>query len=181
MLEIDIAGREFWDDKKEEFITTKDLHLRLEHSLISVSKWESKYKRPFITDGPKTPEETYDYIADMSLDKISDKTAISAITEKDYNRIIEYINDPMTATTINDSRNKGKTKPHALTNEEIYYYMTALNIPFSCEKWHLNRLLTLIDVASIKNSPPKKMSKSAIYQQNAALNAARRAKYNSPG
>lgn len=180
MLEIDVAGREYWDSVKEEFVNTKGLHLRLEHSLISVSKWEAKYKRPFITDGPKTPDETYDYIADMSLDKIADKTVLYGLTETDYNRILEYINDPMTATKINDPQKK-KSKPHALTNEEIYYYMTALNIPFSCEKWHLNRLLTLIDVASIKNQPPKKMSKGDIARQNAALNAARRAKHHSAG
>lgn len=181
MLEITIKGREFWDSIKEEFVNTSDLTLHLEHSLLSIAKWESKYKRPFLTDGPKTLEENLDYIAFMSLNKIADKTQLEAITETDLKKITDYINDPMTATTITDNSKGKKNNNHKLTNEEIYYYMTALNIPFSCEKWHLNRLLTLIEVASIKNTPPKKMSKSEILRQNNALNAARRAKHGSLG
>lgn len=181
MLEVKIKGREFWDSVKEEFITTKDVTLHLEHSLISISKWEAKYKRPFLAPEPaKNEEETKYYFLCMSLDKIVDPLVLDSLTEADYNAILDYIRDPMTATTISNQE-KGKANRHILTNEEIYYYMTALNIPFSCEKWHLNRLLTLIEVASIKNAPPKKMSKNAIYQQNAQLNAARRAKLNSKG
>lgn len=180
MLEVYVEGREFWDSNKEEFSYTEDLTLRLEHSLISVSKWEAKYKRSFIADGPKTIEETIDYVKFMSLDKIKDEKSLATLTEKDFDKILSYINDPMTATKIT---NKGPSKKgnHKLTSEEIYYYMTALNIPFSCEKWHLNRLLTLIDVASLKNAPPKKMGKGEILRQNAALNAARRAKAHSHG
>lgn len=181
MLEIKIKGREFWDPIKEEFINVKDTNLHLEHSLISISKWEAKYKRPFLAQSPaKTEQETKDYILCMSLDKLSDKSILDCITENDYNKILDYIRDPMTATTITDVTNKKKSG-HVLTSEEIYYYMTALNIPFSCEKWHLNRLLTLIEVAGIKNAPPKKMSKSAIHQQNAQLNAMRRARMHSKG
>lgn len=181
MLEITIKGREFWDSEKEEFVYTNDLTLHLEHSLLSLAKWESKYKRPFLSDGPKTKKENIDYIMYMSLNKINDLTSLEAITESDLKTITDYINDPMTATTFTD-RSKGQKKSNSrITNEEIYYYMTALNIPFSCEKWHLNRLLTLIEVASIKNTPPKKMSKNDILRQNHALNAARRAKSGSRG
>ena len=182
MLEIKIKGREFWDPVKEEFFNTKDTTLHLEHSLISISKWEAKYKKPFLAqDPPKTETETKDYFCCMSLDKIADTSVFECITEADYKKILDYIRDPMTATTINNRESGGKSNRHVLTSEEIYYYMTALNIPFSCEKWHLNRLLTLIEVANVKNAPPKKMSKNAIYQQNAQLNAARRAKLHSKG
>lgn len=181
MLEIHIDGKEFWNQEKEEFVNTKGITLRLEHSLISMSKWEAKYKRPYLSDGPKTLQETYDYIAFMSLDRNVNMTELEGITEEDYNKILDYIHDPMTATKISKNvKNKPNSK-HVLTSEEIYYDMTALNIPFECEKWHLNRLLTLIEIASIKNEPPKKMSKGEIYKQNAELNRARRTKYHSKG
>lgn len=181
MLEIRIDGKEFWNQEKEEFVNTKGITLRLEHSLISISKWEAKYKRPFLSDGPKTLQETYDYIAFMSLDRNVSMTELEGITEEDYKKILDYIHDPMTATKITqNAKNKPKSN-HVLTSEEIYYDMTALNIPFECEKWHLNRLITLIQIASIKNEPPKKMSKSEIYRQNAELNRARRAQHHSKG
>lgn len=181
MLEIRIDGKEFWNQEKEEFVNTKGITLRLEHSLISISKWEAKYKRPFLSDGPKTLQETYDYISFMSLDRNVSMTELEGITEEDYKKILDYIYDPMTATKISqNAKNKPKSK-HVLTSEEIYYDMTALNIPFECEKWHLNRLFTLIEIASIKNEPPKKMSKSEIYRQNAELNRARRAQHHSKG
>lgn len=181
MLEIRIDGKEFWNQEKEEFINTKGITLRLEHSLISISKWEAKYKRPFLSDGPKTLQETYDYIAFMSLDRNVSMTELEGITEEDYKKILDYIHDPMTATKISNNAKNKPNSNHVLTSEEIYYDMTALNIPFECEKWHLNRLLTLIQIASIKNEPPKKMSKGEIYRQNAELNRARRAKYHSKG
>ena len=181
MLEIRIDGKEFWNQEKEEFVNTKGITLRLEHSLISISKWEAKYKRPFLSDGPKTLQETYDYITFMSLDRNVSMTELEGITEEDYKKILDYIHDTMTATKITqNAKNKSKSN-HVLTSEEIYYDMTALNIPFECEKWHLNRLLTLIQIASIKNEPPKKMSKSEIYRQNAELNRARRAQHHSKG
>ena len=181
MLEIRIDGKEFWNQEKEEFVNTKGITLRLEHSLISVSKWEAKYKRPFLSDGPKTLQETYDYISFMSLDRNVNMTELEGITEEDYKKILDYIHDPMTATKITQNAKNKQSSNHVLTSEEIYYDMTALNIPFECEKWHLNRLLTLIQIASIKNEPPKKMSKSEIHRQNAELNKARRAKYRSKG
>ena len=181
MLEIRIDGKEFWNQEKEEFVNTKGITLRLEHSLISVSKWEAKYKRPFLSDGPKTLQETYDYISFMSLDRNVNMTELEGITEEDYKKILDYIHDSMTATKITQNEKNKSKSSHILTSEEIYYDMTALNIPFECEKWHLNRLLTLIQIASIKNETPKKMSKSEIYRQNAELNKARRAKYRSKG
>ena len=181
MLEIRIDGKELWNQEKEEFVNTKGITLRLEHSLISVSKWEAKYKRPFLSDGPKTLQETYDYIAFMSLDRNVSMTELEGITEEDYKKILDYIHDPMTATKISNNAKNKPNSNHVLTSEEIYYDMTALNIPFECEKWHLNRLLTLIRVCNVKNQPPKKMGKNELMSRNKALNAARRKRLNSKG
>ena len=129
MLEIRIDGKEFWNQEKEEFVNTKGITLRLEHSLISVSKWEAKYKRPFLSDGPKTLQETYDYISFMSLDRNVNMTELEGITEEDYKKILDYIHDPMTATKITQNAKNNSKSSHVLTSEEIYYDMTALNIP----------------------------------------------------
>ena len=179
MLEIKIKTTELWDEGKEEFIDPKEETLKLEHSLVSLSKWESKYHKPFITKEQKTRAETIDYIKFMTLNKNVDPDIYYCISESDMNEINQYIEDPMTATTFS-SKDKG-TSREQITAELIYYWMIALNIPFECQKWHLNKLLTLIRVCNIKNAPPKKMGKNDLMRRNAALNAARRKKYNSKG
>lgn len=179
MLEIKIKTTELWDEEKEEFIDPKEETLKLEHSLVSLSKWESKYHKPFITKEQKTRAETIDYIKFMTLNKNVDPDIYYCISESDMNEINQYIEDPMTATTFS-SKDKG-TSREQITAELIYYWMIALNIPFECQKWHLNKLLTLIRVCNIKNAPPKKMGKNDLMRRNAALNAARRKKYNSKG
>ncbi|WP_130837524.1 hypothetical protein [Lachnoclostridium sp. Marseille-P6806] len=183
MLEVNVPAREYWDAQKEEFFKTKETTLRLEHSLISLTKWEQKYKKPYLSQGPQTTEESMYYIQCMSLDKNIDPYVIAEIQfhPEILKTIEEYIRDPMTATTINSNTKENHTKSkEILTSELIYYYMTALNIPFECEKWHLNKLITLIEVANVKNNP-KKMSKNEVMKQNTALNKARRAKYHSKG
>ena len=179
MLEIKIKTTELWDEEKEEFIDPKEETLKLEHPLVSLSKWESKYHKPFITKEQKTRAETIDYIKFMTLNKNVDPDIYYCISESDMNEINQYIEDPMTATTFS-SKDKG-TSREQITAELIYYWMIALNIPFECQKWHLNKLLTLIRVCNIKNAPPKKMGKNDLMRRNAALNAARRKKYNSKG
>lgn len=178
MLELVVLGKEFYDEKKNEFYETKPTKLLLEHSLISLSKWESKWKKPFLSSD-KSPAETIDYIRCMTLTQNVLPEVYDALSEDNINAVVKYIEDPMTATQI-------KRKPHGpkgeiVTAELIYYWMVALNIPLECQKWHLNRLLTLIEVCSIKNQPSKKMSKSEILRQNRELNAARRAKYKTKG
>lgn len=185
MLEIHIPAHEYWDARKEEFFTTKETTLRLEHSLISLSKWEQKYKRPYLGlhKGPNTTEESLYYIRCMCIDKNVDPYVISSIQYEPeiLKKITDYIHDPMTATTIsNNSKRGGGGLQETLTSELIYYYMTALNIPFECEKWHLNNLLMLIQVANAKNNP-KKMSRSDIMRQNDEINRARRAKFHTAG
>lgn len=180
MLQITIPASEQWDESKQEFVNTKEQTLQLEHSLVSLSKWESKWCKSFFSKREKTYEETLNYIQCMTLTQNVKPEVYNCLTQENIDQINEYIEAPMTATYFNkDEKSKGSNE--TITSELIYYWMIALNIPFECQKWHLNRLLTLIRVCEIKNQPPKKMSKSSIMSRNAALNAARRKKLNSKG
>lgn len=180
MLQIVIPGQEFWDEQKQEFINTKEQVLQLEHSLISLSKWEAKWCKVFLSKQEKTQEETIDYIKCMTITPNVDPEVYNHLTRENIKEIEDYIAAPMTATYFS-SDNAGKSSREQVTSELIYYWMIALNIPFECQKWHLNRLLTLIKVCNIKNQPPKKMSKREIMSRNAALNAARRQQLNTKG
>ena len=180
MLRITIPAVEQWDEAKQEFIYTKEQTLSLEHSLVSISKWESKWCKPFLTKQEKTFEETLDYIKCMTLTQNVDPEVYNYLTNGNIKEINEYIEAPMTATYFSDEKTS-KISREQVTAELIYYWMIALNIPFECQKWHLNRLLTLIKVCNIKNQPPKKRSKKDIMSRNAALNAARRKQLNTKG
>lgn len=175
MLQITIPSVELWDESKQEFLHTKERTLQLEHSLVSLSKWESKWHKPFLTKEAKTTEETIDYIRCMTITQNVDPDVYKYITNDIINQVNDYIGDPMTATWFTED-NKGKRSSEQVTAELIYYSMIALQIPIKCEKWHLNRLTTLIKVCDIKNRPPKKMSKRDAINQTRALNAARRKK-----
>ena len=180
MLQITIPARELWDEVNEEFVHTKECTLQLEHSLISLSKWESKWCKAFFSKQPKTYEETIDYIKCMTLNpNIKDEVYIG-LTDDNVRAINKYIEAPMTATYFSQDK-KGSSNREQVTAELIYYWMIALNIPFECQKWHLNRLLTLVRVCNIKNTPPKKMSKRDAASRNAQLNAARRKQLNTKG
>jgi len=180
MLKIVIPKWEFYNEKTGEFITVKEIELSLEHSLVSISKWESIWHKPFLKKDPKTLEETMSYIKCMTLTPNVQDIYYSGLTEKNLTKIQQYIEDPMTATWFSNDANKRKGRD-IITSELIYYWMIALNIPFECQKWHLNRLLTLIEVCNRKNAPSRKMSRKAQAQQNASINAARRAAANSKG
>lgn len=182
MLELNILGVEAWDEENEVFINSEDQTLHLEHSLVSLSKWESRWCKPFLTNDQKTREETVDYIRCMTLDKDVDPTAYELITQDHIDQVYTYINAAMTATTFSSFDNRPK-KPNntVVTSELIYYWMVALQIPFECETWHLNRLLTLIRVTEVKNSPVKKMNKRDLASRYAEINAANRRKFNSKG
>lgn len=180
MLQIEIPGDELWDEVNEKFVSVKPTHLTLEHSLVSISKWESKWCKPFLGKDEKTPEETLDYIKCMTLTQNVDPEVYLRLDGKSIEKIKNYINAPMTATTIHEDPNAPKSH-ETITSELIYYWMIALNIPFECQKWHLNRLLMLVRVCNIKNKPPKKMSQSQLLSRNAKLNAARRQKLHSKG
>lgn len=184
MLELELNSREFFDDKVNEFYYVEAKTLHLEHSLFSMSKWESKYHKSLFATMEKqmTKEETLDYIKMMSEEKVEDKDLL-IITKSDLDKIIKYIEDPMTATTFMDLKKKSDInagrKREIITAEIIYYWMLELGIPFECEKWHLNRLLTLIRVCSVKNANSgkgNKMNRKDTMAFNRALMTSRRAK-----
>lgn len=173
MFELKLEPTEIYDSVNNEFVNFPGAVLKLEHSLVSVSKWESKYCKPFLTDTQKTQEETLYYIYCMCLDDVSENI-VRFISNDDVNAISNYISAPMTATTFSKREGQARGGKKIITSEEIYYYMVALQIPFECQYWHLNRLMTLIHICSVKNQPPKKMSKNDIFRSNTSLNAARR-------
>ena len=180
MLEITIPAVEKWDPMNQEFINTKEQTLRLEHSLVSLSKWESKWCKPFLTKTEKTLEETIDYIKCMTLTQNVDPEVYNNLTNENIAQIYSYIEAPMTATYFSEDKS-GKPNREQITAELIYYWMIAFNIPFECQKWHLNRLLTLVRVCNVKNQPPKKHSRNELLSRNAALNAQRRAQLGTKG
>lgn len=180
MLKLYVPDREFYDEKANRFFTTKATVLQLEHSLLSLSKWESDWCKPFLDKKEKTPEEMLDYVRCMTINKEVNPNVYYALNTDEIKAIFQYVERPMTATWFSDDK-RGRMSREIITSEIIYYWMIALKIPFECQKWHLNRLLTLIKVCSIKEQPPKKMGKKAIYQQNRAINAAHRRAHNSKG
>lgn len=174
MLQITVPiSPEGWDEERQEFVDPQVKTLQLEHSLVSISKWESKWHKAFLSKKDKTEEEMFDYIKCMTLTQNVDPSVYDHLTVDNVNQIKAYIEDPMTATVIN-TNSSDKSNKETVTSELIYYWMIALNIPSEYQKWHINRLLKLIEVCNVKNSPPKKRSKSDIMRSNAALNAARR-------
>jgi len=181
MLEISIPSFELWDEESNEFRQFKGGILVLEHSLVSISKWEMKWCKPFLAKEAKTNEETLDYIKCMNLSKHTDPILYTSIPSSEIDKINEYIKAPMTATYFSDQNKPRGGAREEVTSELIYYWMIALEIPFECQKWHLNRLLTLIRVCEIKNQPPKKRSRRDIMSRNTALNEARRKKLNTKG
>lgn len=180
MLQITIPAIELWDDANEEFINSKEQTLCLEHSLVSLSKWEQRWHKSFLFTKEKTYAETIDYIKCMTLDSDVDQMVYTRLTNEHFAKISKYIKDPMTATQFNKEIG-GRKNNEIVTAELIYYWMFSLGIPYECREWHLNQLLTLIRVCNVKNTPNKKMSRREIMNQNAAINASRRQKLNSRG
>lgn len=180
MLQITIPAGEMYDERDQTFISIKGQTLQLEHSLISLSKWESKWCKSFLSNPDKNLEETIDYIRCMTLNNNVDPNVYLFLTNENIKEINDYIAAPMTATYFSEDKT-GRKNNEIITSELIYYWMIAQNIPVDFQKWHLNRLLTLIRVCNIKNSPPKKHSKRELMSRNAALNAARRKQFNTKG
>ena len=180
MLKITIPSIELYDEESETFTSSKEQTLVLEHSLVSLSKWESKWHKPFLTKEPKTIEETIDYIKCMTTTQNVDDSVYKYITNENLGQVREYIESEMTATKFSKD-DKKTTSREIITAEIIYYWMIALNIPFECQKWHLDRLITLINICNIKNTPPKKTGKRELMSRNAALNASRRNALRSKG
>lgn len=180
MLSLRVDDAQFYDEKLEKFITVKGQTLQLEHSLVSISKWEAKYKKPFLNREKKSPEETLDYIRFMTITQNVNPLLYSALTNEQVIKVNKYIDDPMTATTISKVEGKGGSA-RVITSEEIYYQMVAYQIPWEAQKWHFNRLLMLLRVCDEKNKPKKKIRKGELARRNRSLNAARRARSGSRG
>jgi hypothetical protein len=180
MLKLIVLGSEHFNEVTEMFETVGDIEIELEHSLISLSKWESKYQKPFLTETKKTPEEIIAYIEAMIISPIYSSEVFSRFSQENFSRINDYIESPESATTFG-SMPERNGRGEIITSELIYYWMVAFSIPFECEYWHLNRLFALIRICNIKNAPAKKMSNHEIASRNRELNAIRRAQYNTSG
>lgn len=188
MLEIVIPEQHYdlFDEEREEFlppVDIKETKLQLEHSLISLKKWEQKWNKPFLGTSEKTHEELIDYIRCMTLTHGVDPEVYNWIPKNIIEEIVEYIKAPMTAAWFKESNIAGtkRNTREAITAEIIYYWMISLSIPVEFQKWHLNQLLTLIKVVNIKNGKETKMSKQDAAKERAALNRKRREQYNSKG
>jgi len=181
VLEIQVAEADFFDEELDQFIKRPSTTLRFEHSLVSVSKWESVFEKPFLADEPKNREQTLAYVRMMCLDEKIAPEVFSQLSPAHYDAINAYINAKMTATTINERPGSRPGFRETITSELIYYWMVSYNIPFECETWHLNRLIMLIRVCNHKQAPAKKMGRQEAAQQRHELNAQRRARLGTKG
>jgi hypothetical protein len=180
MLRIVVKGDEFFDEETSSFITLDDVVLDLEHSLISLSKWESKFEKPFLSSGDKTSEEVYGYIQAMVVTQDFPQETVFRLSRENIKEINDYIDSKQSATTFGDMP-KPPGRSEVITSELIYYWMVGFNIPFECERWHLNRLFSLIRICNIKQSKPKKMSRGELAARNRELNAQRKARLGTTG
>lgn len=178
MLKLLIPVEELFDEESNEFVN-RSVVLELEHSLVSLSKWESTWEKPFLGKDEKTAEETLGYIIAMATSDF-DPDILTNLTDENVKQVNSYIDAKMTATWFNDAPSKGGSR-ETITSELIYYWMISLNIPFECQHWHLNRLFTLIKIFNKKNAPTKTMSKRELAERNRTLNAQRKAKLNTTG
>jgi hypothetical protein len=180
MLRIVVLGEEIFNDQTQEFEgTVGDSVLDLEHSLVSLSKWESKFQVPFLGPQQKSTAQIYEYIKLMAIDDVPE-SIFMRLSNSNIEEINEYINSSQTATTFGELP-KGGGPREIITSELIYFWMINFNIPFECQTWHLNRLFALIRVCGIKMGKPKKMSKGNIAQKYRDLNAQRRAELGTSG
>lgn len=180
-ITITIPAGQLYSESENRFYKVEETTVELEHSLVALSKWESKWHKPFLTKDQKTRAEVIDYFRCMCLTPSIEPLVFNAIKDREFVRIMKYIDDPMTATTITHHSSTKRGNTGTVTSELIYYWMGEYNISKECEWWHINRLFKLIEITSVKRQPEKKMSKRDIAAQNKSLNAMRRARHGSRG
>lgn len=180
MLTLKIDEIEHFDEENKKFVRLGGIALELEHSLVSLSKWESKFEKPFLSPEPKTPEEIVYYIECMVVSGELPDNLLSHLSHAHLEEINAYIDSKMSATWFSDSGPK-KRSTETITNELIYFWMNSFQIPLECETWHLNRLFNLIRIHSIKNTKPEKANRSEALQRQRQLNAQRRAELGTKG
>jgi len=180
MLTIKVGATDVYDESSETFGAQGGIELQLEHSLVSLSKWESKHEKPFLGKGDKTRDETLDYVRCMVLTENPPGDYLEKLSKENLEEIHAYIDRKMTATWFSEQPGSPKSR-EVITSELIYYWMTLYNIPFECQHWHLNRLFTLIRIATVKSGKPKKMSKSEVMRRNKEINAQRKAQLGTKG
>lgn len=182
MLTIIVGATDVFNDETQEFRTQGGFELRLEHSLVSLSKWESIHEKPFLGGVEKTGEEVLSYVTCMILDENPPEDFLTKLSEANFEQINTYIEAKMTATWFSEHPGAPQSRNNEIiTSELIYYWMTVFNIPFECEKWNLNRLFTLIRICNLKQGKPKKMSRSEVARRNQELNAQRKAQLGTKG
>lgn len=180
MLELAVEFEEMFDEATDTFIRTAPVKLQLEHSLFALSKWESFFKKPFLSNRDKPSEEIFGYIEAMNQTPDVAPEVFSRLSPEHINKVNDYINDPLTATTFANTPGT-KRNTDIITAELIYYWMIAFTIPPECQYWHLNRLLALIQVCNIKNSKPKKMSRAEAGAKQRELNEQRKREFGTTG
>jgi hypothetical protein len=180
MLVIHVSGVESFDENTQEFIAQGGTVLELEHSLVSLSKWESIHEKPFLGKEPKTSEEILSYVKCMTLTEKIPREIFQKLSQENIEGIREYIEAKASATWFSEQPGEPKSRD-VITSELIYYWMTVFNIPFECERWHLNRLFTLIRICNVKQAKPEKMSSSELARRNRELNAQRKAQLGTTG
>jgi hypothetical protein len=180
MLTIRVSGVESFDDTNQEFSEQGGTLLELEHSLVSLSKWESKHEKPFLGNESKSTEELIDYVKCMVVTPEVPEELFHRLSIQNFEDVHNYIDAKMTATWFSEQPGAPKSR-EIITSEVIYYWMTIFNIPFECERWHLNRLFTLIRICNIKQAKPQKMSRGEVAARQRALNAQRKAQLGTTG
>jgi len=184
MLTIEVPETDVWDKANSQFVTLPGATLELEHSLVSLSKWEAKWQLPFLSTDDKTTEQTLDYIEMMCLTEVESPTIFKRLSEENVAKINDYLKSKMTATWFAETPTLPGGAPkrqETITSELIYYWLVSLQIPFETQYWHLNRLITLVRVINEKNKPEKKMSKADLAARNRMLNEQRKAKFKTAG
>lgn len=180
MLQLSIVTSELFDESSDEFVDADSVELELEHSLVSLSKWECKYEKPFLGENTKAEEELLDYIRMMVIGPVPPDDVLSKLSQGNVEAIERYINAKMTATWFSNDPSPSVNR-EIVTAEIIYYWMISLGVPFECQHWHLNRLLTLIKVCNLKNQPKKNMTRAEAASMQSDLNQQRRAELGSTG